>query len=369
MALSYALRLADLVTDRPLGRIPVQGVTYDDYIGRTGSLSCTAPVPDRRFAQALRERLLPGRTMAYVERSTAFGTEVVWGGPIWTRTPTRNERGYITCPIQGAGLESYYRLHRQLKIDKAYAATDQLAIARDLIAYAGSLSGGNLGIEVDSSQLSGVLRDRSYSRYDLPYIGKILDDLAGADGGFEWRIQCYSDQAGTTHRALRLGYPKLPSGSQDLILSSPGPVRGYSLPEDATAQANAWQSRGATTNSNLAATSVPLMSAPLTTPADIAAGWPLLDGSSDYSTVSEQGTLDQHAAADLARVVRPVAIPTVTVLTEAIEPPQLGSYLRLRIDDDWFYDGLRSRYRVVGLRVTPAERRRPDLTELYLEAA
>ncbi len=369
MAVTYQLRLADLVTDRPLGRIPVQDTTWDDYIGKTGSLSCTAPVPTAKFAQELRESLQPGRTMAYLEQTTTFGSAIVWGGPIWTRTPTRDDRGFITCPIQGAGLESYYRLHRQLRVDKSYSGVDQLAIARDLIAYAASLPGGDLRLEVDTTQLSGVLRDRNYSRYDLPYVGQLIDQLAAVDGGFEWRIQCYSDQAGVTHRALRFGYPKLVAGSHDLILSSPGPVRAYSLPEDGTAQANTWQSRGASVNSNQASASVPLMSAELTTPADIAAGWPRLDGSSDYSTVVEQATLDQHAAADLARSLRPVAIPSVTVLTERITPPQLGAYVMLRIHDDWWYEGLQARYRIVGLRGTPAQRGRPDLTQLYLEAA
>jgi hypothetical protein len=367
-AAPYTLRLCDLRTDRNLGRIQVQDVGYDDYIGKTGSLSCTAPVPSAAVAERLRGLLLPGRTMAYVER----GTQIVWGGIVWTRTPTRDDRGFITCPIQGAGLESYYRGHRQIKgADRVYTGVDQLAIARDLFTYAASQSGGDLGIEMDTSQLSGVLRDRTYSQYDLQWIGQILDQLAGVDGGFEWRIQCYADTSGTRHRALRLGYPKLTAGTtaQDLVLSSPGPIRAYSLPEDATVQANAWQSRGASTNTNQAAQSVPLMSAALTTPADIAAGWPLLDGSSDYSSVSDQATLDGHAAADLARWVRPVVIPSVSVLTGSIDQPQLGSYVRLRIRDTWFYDGLTARYRVVGLRATPAQRGRPDLTELFLEAA
>jgi hypothetical protein len=112
------------------------------------------------------------------------------------------------------------------------------------------------------------------------------------------------------------------------------------------------------------------MSTLLTTPADIAAGWPRLDGTSDYSTVTDLATLDGHARADLARRVRPVAIPSVTVLSTATQP-QLGSYVRLRIsrDDYWYQDGLSARYRVVGLRVAPAERGRPDTTDLYLEAA
>jgi hypothetical protein len=250
--------------------------------------------------------------------------------------------------------------------DLSAVAADQFDIARQLITYAQAQSGGNLAIEMDAS-LSGVPRDRVYSRYDLPWIGGLIDQLASTQSGFEWRIQCYRDDAGARHRALRLGYPKLSVGGDAMVLSSPGPVTTYSLPEDATVQANAWISRGASTNQDQGAESLPLMSTLLTTPTDIAAGWARLDGTSDYSTVEDQTILDQHAAADLARAVRPVAIPSVKYVGDV--QPQLGSYVRLRIRDTWYYDGLDAQYRVVGLKVSPAERGRPETTELYLEVA
>lgn len=364
---TYELLVCDLRTDRLLDRIPVTGVSYDDYIGKTGSLSATIPVPDSTVARRIRTSLLPGRTMVYLERWTAFAGEVVWGGILWTRTPTRDARGFYSCPIQAADLESYLRAHRMLTTDLVAAAADQLAIARQIITYAQSLPGGDLSIEMDPSQLSGVLRDRSYSRYDLPRLGDMLDKLASVQGGFEWRIQIYRSDDGVRHRVLRLGYPELTLGGQPTVLSSPGPVTAYALPEDATQQANSWQSRGASVDTDVSTESVPLMSALLTTPADIAAGWPLLENSSDYSTVETQDVLDSHAAADLGRALRPVTVPSVTIVGQA--PPALGSTIRLRITDTWYYDGLDALYRLVGYKVAPEERGRPESAELYLEAA
>ncbi|WP_441251204.1 hypothetical protein [Kitasatospora sp. McL0602] len=360
----YQLRVCDLRTDQTLDILPVQGVSYDDYIGKTGTFSGTIPVPDRQMARRVRDSVIPGRTMLHLEH----GTQLVWSGALWTRTPTRDARGYLTCPIQAGALEGYYRSHRLLFDTLTAAGVDQLDIARQLIAYAAAQAGGNLGVEIDYSQASGVLRDRTYSRYDLPSIGGLLDQLAATQSGFEWRIQVYRDSAGARHRALRLGYPTLNVGTTDLMLSSPGPVSAYSLPEDATGMANAWQSRGSSTNQNQAAQSVPLMSTLRTTPADYATGWPRLDGTSDYPSVDTQTILDQHAAADLTRAVRPTVIPSVSYLTGSIDQPLLGSHARLRIVDDWYYDGLNARYRIVGLRVQPAERGRPGTTELYLEA-
>jgi len=361
----YLLRVCDLRSDETMDILPIQGVGYDDYIGKTGSLSGTIPVPDAGMARRVRGCLLPGRTMLYLER----GGQVTWGGPLWTRTPTRGARGYLTCPIQAGGLEGYYRSHRLLYDDLVQAGADQLSIARQLVTYAAAQSGGDLGIEL-GSETSGVLRDRTYSKYDLSSVGDLIDQLGAVDNGFEWRIQVYTDSTGVRHRALRLGYPKLTSGSTDLILSSPGQVLGYALPEDATGQANAWQARGASISTNLAADSVPLLSGLLTTPGDIAAGWPRLDGTSTYSTVTDQATLDAHATADLAASVRPIVIPSVTVRTSGTDQPALGSYVRLRIIDDWFEaPGLIARYRVVGLKVAPEERGRDETTDLYLEAA
>jgi hypothetical protein len=366
MAEPYRLVVCDLRTDAVLDVLPIAGVSYDDYIGKTGSLSGTVPLPSRDIAQRAKAALLPGRTMLYLER----GGQIAWGGPLWTRTPTMDERGFESCPIQAGGLEGYFRSHRLLVDTLTLAGVDQLDIVRQLIAYCQAQTGGNLGIEIDYAQLSGVLRDRTYSRYDLPWIGGLIDQLAAVDGGFEWRIQCYRDTGGVRHRALRLGYPILTAGSRDIMLSSPGPVCGLALPEDATTAANAWQSRGATTGTNQAASSVPLMSAMLTSPGDYTAGWPRLDGTSDYTDVSVQADLDAHATADLARWRRPITIPAVKIRTAVADVPILGSYIRLRIVNFWNpAPGLSARYRVVGLKVDPEERGRPETAELYLEAA
>lgn len=369
---AYQLRVCDLVTDRSLDILPVTGVSYDDYISKTGSLSATIPLPDADLARRTRVALLPGRTMVYLERAG----QIAWGGVVWTRDPARDARGILTCQFQAASLESVLRGHRLLFDTQTYTATDQLEIARQLVTYAQAQTGGNLGIEIDATQVSGVLRDRTYSRYDLPWIGSLLDQLAAVQGGFEWRIQLYRDSAGIRHRALRLGYPKLTNSGADIVLATPAGARGegaitaYSLPEDATVQANAWQSRGATSNSDQASESVPLMSALQINTGDLAEGWPRLDGTSDYTDTSAQDTLDAYAAADLARRHRPVIIPSVTIASPPGGQPPLGSYARLRITDDWHpAPGLSARYRIVGLKVSPEERGRAESTELYLEEA
>ena len=65
-----------------------------------------------------------------------------------------------------------------------------------------------------------------------------------------------------------------------------------------------------------------------------------------------------------------VVIPAVTVRLDDVVPPGLiGRTVRIRITDEWYPDGLDTRYRIIGVNVSPAERGRPDTAELYLEEA
>ncbi|MGW4648034.1 hypothetical protein [Kitasatospora sp. NPDC004289] len=363
---AYQLRVCDLRTDATLAILPVEGASYDDYIGRTGSLSATVPIPTEDLAREARESLIPGRTMLHLERAG----QIAWAGPLWTITPALNQRTGPQLQIQAACLESIYRSHRYFDITAGYTDADQFEIARSIMYYAQlGAPGGDLGLEADFFLMSGVLRDRTYEATDLNYIGVLLDQLAAVQNGFEWRIQVYADSAGVRHRYFRLGYPKLTTSSET-VLSLPGPVLAYALPQDATTFATKWQSRGASVNDDQTQRSYPMLTDPVTRDDLIALGWPLLDGSSDYSSVEDPAVLLEHATADLARASTPLTIPSVTIRTDPGQQPALGSSVRLRITDTWNpAPGLNSRYRVVGYRVSPEERGRPETAELYLEAA
>jgi hypothetical protein len=101
---------------------------------------------------------------------------------------------------------------------------------------------------------------------------------------------------------------------------------------------------------------------------DVAAGWPRLDGTSDYTTVERQGTLDAHARADWTAARTPVEIPEVEVLLGGnVTPALLGATVRVRIRDLWHPTTLDARYRVVGMSISPPERGRPETAKLFLE--
>ncbi|MFF0744220.1 hypothetical protein ACFYVL_27860 [Streptomyces sp. NPDC004111] len=365
-ASTYRAVLCDLRSDQVLDVLPLTELSLDDYIGKIGSATATVPLPNRSIAARARAAVEPGRTALWIER----GREIWWGGILWTANLTGDERGRLGLQVQAAGWASYLE-HRSVFHTQEAKQTDQYDIVRGLIAYAQNTEGGDIGIEY-GAEPSGTLRDRTYRRYDQPRIGELIDQLASVEGGFEWRIMSFRDPgSGRRVKRLQLGSPIIQAGTSEVVLDRPGPVLSYGWPVDATVQATAWQTRGATDNRNQAAESVPLLSELLVDRDGIAAGWPRLDGTSDHSTVTEQRTLDAHARADLAAARRPQTIPEVTVALGriALSPALLGVIVRLRIRDDWFAEGLDERYRVVGIAVSPPLRGRPETARLFLEAA
>ena len=363
---AYRVLFCDLRSDQLVDVLPVSGLAFEDFIGKTGSMSATIPVPNAALARRVRAAVLPGRTAVWVER----GAEIWWGGILWTADVRSNDRGFVEVAVQAGTFDSYLA-HRRLYDTLTASQTDQFDIVRGLVDYCQTTAGGDIGIEY-GPELSGVLRDRTYRRYDQPVVRDLVEQLASVEDGFEWRIAAYRDPAtGRRVKRLQLGHPVIHAGTRDIVLDRPGPVLAYGWPIDATTKANAWQSRGASDNTNQAAESLPLLSELLADDQDVAEGWPRLDGSSDYSTVVERPTLDAHARADLAAAVRPRTIPELTVHMgrAPLTPALLGATVLVRIRDLWWPDGLTARYRVVGLAVSPPERGRPETARVVLEDA
>ncbi len=361
----YRLLLCDLRSDQVLDALPVTGLSLDDYIGKSGAMSGTVPIPNAAVAARARAAIVPGRTAVWLER----GRDIWWGGVLWTAAVQSDSRGFLGVQVQ-AGTWDTYLSHRMLYDTlQTTAPTDQYDIVRGLLDYVQNTPGGDIGIEYPTD-VSGTLRERTFSRFDLPVVRDLLDQLGAVEGGFEWRIASFRDADGRRVKRLQLGSPTVRTGSTDIVLDHPGPVTAYTWPVDATKRANAWQSRGATDNDNQAADSVPRTSALQLADQDVADGWPRLDGSSDYTTVAEQATLDGHAAADLAAARAGTVVPEVTLdMTRApVSPALLGATVRLRIRDLWHPETLDARYRVVGLGITPPQRGRPESARLYLEA-
>ena len=359
---TYRVFVCDLRSDRLLDVLPLQGVSIEDYIGKAGSLQGTVPIPNREMAERVRPILTPARTALWVERDR----RIWWGGVLWSVNPQSDERGNISIEVQAGTFDTYLE-HRTLRTTHKAKSVDQLDIARDLVDYAQAQPGGDVGIRYDTDA-SGVKWSRTFSASDQPTIRELLDKLAGAEGGFEWRIRCYrAPESGERVKQLDLGYPTI-TRPGDVVLTHPGHLLTYAWPADGTTVANVWQARGATNNRNQTAASKPQLSELLVAEDDLDAGWPRLDGSSDHNSVDDPDVLNNYARAEAALARRPSVIPEITVhLDPQISPDLIGRYVRLRIRDLWFAGGLDVRHRVVGISVTPPERGAGESVKLTLE--
>ncbi|MEU7134504.1 hypothetical protein [Streptomyces sp. NPDC046261] len=360
---AYRALFCDLRTDQVVDSLPLTGVEFDDYIGKAGSLRATVPLPDQAMAQRARTALQPGRTAVWLER----GSEIWWGGILWTCTPSGDEQGRMTAEIQAGTFDSYLD-HRILNDGLEGKGVDQFDIARSLIDHIQAQPGGDIGIEY-GTEVSGVRRTRKYAWTDVARIRELLDSLAALQDGFEWRIHCYRDPVSARRvKRLQLGHPRILTGATDIVLDRPGPLLSYSLPSDATLQANVWVARGESVNRNQARESLPTMSERMEATSDLAEGWPRLEGTSDHSSVTDRNTLNSLAEAGLHRSRSPQLIPEATIrLDGRMTPALIGATVRLRITDLWHPEGLSARYRVVGMTVSPPERAKAETAKLYLE--
>lgn len=363
---AYRVIFADVTTDETIDVLPVNDVEIDDYIGKPGSLTGTIPVPDRAMA-ARAARLIEGRTAVYLAR----GNDLWWGGILWTMSPQCDDRGVVTCPIQAGTFDSYAG-HRYIREDLAYPQTDQLAVVRNLWDYMQhALPGGTLNVTY-GSETSGTLISPSWQDGDETLVDDAISQLAAASPGFEYFVSVYADpDGGSRVRQLRLGAPTITAGASPLVATKPGSIVTYTFPRDATRGGTTALVRGASAPAaDGTGQDRPMTSLEYVANDQLTAGYLRLDTSADYSDVSDQPTLEMLAQAQLAAAGTSVVVPALTVrLDDGFTPGMLGALIRVRIVDEWFPSGLDQTYRIVGYRLLPAQRGRPDTIDLYLDGA
>ncbi|MFD3679913.1 hypothetical protein [Streptomyces sp. NPDC058613] len=358
----YRAIFCDVRTDRTIDILPLRDVSIDDFIGKPGALSGTVPIPDSAIAARV-ARIEEGRTAVYLER----GGDLWWGGIIWTSTLQSDGRGVLSLSLQAATFDSY-AARRRIRDTMSFPATDQLELARELWRQLQRAEGGDIGVTY-GTESSGRLRAASWRDGDEVLYSEAIEGLAAAENGFEHQISVFRDPVtGTRTRQLRLGSPRIHTGVTDLVLDRPGAILSYSFPRDATRGGTTARARGASVNANQAEESRPVYSDELVAQDLIDGGWPRIDLSSDHNTVGDKAVLTSLASAELARARGAVVIPAITIRLGGVVPPTLlGRTARIRITDEWYPEGLDARYRIIGAKVTPPERGRPDTAELYLE--
>lgn len=269
---AYRYLAADLLTGIIREEIPFESVKFKDVLNRPGAFSGSIGL---RHAKASRSNLDPGRTVIHVERDGI----PVWSGIMWT---ARGRSSEARVDVGAEGWWSYFR-RRFIRTTKAYAAQDQLYIARDLLTYAQGIAGGNIGLTI-GSETSGVLRDRTYNAWELKNVAEAVEQLAAVKDGFDFSIDLA--WSGTIiAKTFHLWYPR--RGSVTALVFELGTnLEDLGQEVDASTQANLVTAAGAGEGAAM------LLATSIVT----AAPYPLLEDVVSAKDVSDSTTL--QAAAD-----------------------------------------------------------------------
>jgi hypothetical protein len=373
---TYTYLACDLLTDSVLAELPLQGVTYETVLSGIGTLRAFLPLNDETNLSGVLDATVGGRTALYVDRDGV----IVWGGIIWTREPAT---GGVT--LQAAEFLSYYQ-HRYITQTLSTTAAnvadtdlipngqllypDQKYIIWSLFAWAAEQPGTP---SLDINQLSGVAdginRDVTLYGYERPEMYSTIKQLSQVDDGFDFGVEVgwnpvINNQPPTRYRRARTWHPQRGRTADDsgLSFSKGGPaasIVAYYWPEDWTKMATRTHAVGDGEGESR-----------LIAEADasdlLASGWPLLESVTTYPGVTDAGTLQGYANADLNAAAGAEVAPWFDVLCDA--DPAFGSYtvgdsgVFSIAPDRRFPNGMEAELRILNISVNAA--RGPEIARL-----
>jgi hypothetical protein len=360
----------DLRSGVRLGELSLGQPMLSELLNRAGDLFGVVDLGARaasgqRLSQGVLDATRPRRTVIWCQRDG----RLVDGYIIWSRFKAIGSR---LLQIRGASLLSYFD-HRLLTVTRSYTATDQHDIARDLVSYAQSQPGGDIGVVNDTTNDSGVLRDRlpiAYY-YERKNIGQLLSQLAAVQGGFDYAIttDLVADVPTATFRCY---YPRRGRSVTQANIVLGINLIDYSLFEDGTTQANSIHAIGAGEGTDMLITTA-------TDTSEIDQGYPLIEDTISHKDVSVTSTLVSHAQAEIRRRAAEGSTWQLLVDPDDTSVPfgswTVGDDVRVIIPDDPRHpapaaggNGLDTQLRIVGQVIRPNDSGGPDEVTLEMGA-
>jgi len=382
----WHLTFATAVGDVTIDSFPCEIEELSRYIGKTGLLDATIPIPNAQVGRRMKDIIGgEGRLSVYAYRDG----ECWWGGFVDNTRVVSSSLGAVLY-VKGSSFEAYVdrREHRE---DTTWTGVEQTQMARRLWDYMqGTGPGSSIGVNTNIPTLNTKARDMSWLRSDIKTVGSILKEVSNRVDGFEWAIDCYN--IGTQrHRDLVVGHPIIGRPETAVTLEYPGDILTYEIEGDALDGATSFQARGkapdpvgkpgtpgnkdGTGGSGTAAEKVPpIMSTKAFTDDGLhAVGYVRIDATVDRPTVTEVATLDAWAELALEMRSGPLVLPAVVARMDNITQAALGSNFKLRINDYPYPEGPMGEpgyediARVIGYEISPAEFGASDVLKLIFE--
>jgi hypothetical protein len=296
------------------------------------------------------QRTIPGRTALYAYRND----QIVWGGIIWTREYQASGKALT---LTGQTFESY----AARRFPRSWLGTattvynqGQISIIDALWIAMQAVPNGSIGVQpCNVYPANDVVRQLTVNGYDLTTsVHDLIQSILLLSGAPDYTVAWFEDGNGLPLQQLQITAPIAnPVSATQLVVDYPGSIATYDFSENASSGNNRWWAVG---DGDAAAAIVGVVSDSLT----LGNGWPLLEGVNSYTGVTDQTTIDAHAASDLSAFPMPVATHIIDLTGSAF--PQfgtyaIGDYVQAYIQDARFPAGTSFNVRVIGWTITPPD--------------
>jgi hypothetical protein len=361
----------DLLTRRPLARLPLVDADLSEVIGGPADGSGTVPVINEQVrardpwtATTPRRSLMLAQRVVSAPSGRIVASPALWAGIIWKRV-----RSGRALKLSLSTPESYWRM-RLVAADRTFSQADDAVILRTVIGDAEAVPYGSLGVDL-GADLIGARSDRTVIASEQKTVLETAQSIATGGNGFDWRLAPGVDAAGAPALSLRAA-PALGStvpGGRVWVSAPDGrpgnELVGYELTEDGAGVPNRMVGLGGGDGPDRL-TSVQTVTDELT------AGYPLLEAAEGSSTqdLITQEYVDKHTIADLReKRLAEVQVTSMTVRGDrgpTVDTYGLGDTVELRLRDPLHPAPLILRARIVGRRIQPPQPGRNETVALTL---
>lgn len=341
-ATTTTVLFGDVRTGRIYDTLDVTGCSWQQVINDAGRIDGVIVEGHEVRKKKLRQAAHAARTFLAVDVDGVIQE----AGPIWSR-PWDDERQQLTLGANGLwslfdhrkALDAFSTGQRVQDSAITLTGADFGGIGYGLLLNAVNTPGGSLPLYA-AAPTAGA-RTETFPGWQLMWIGDQLRQLTKRQNGPDIRFRpTYSPdrlsvqwwyEAGTEER------PLLTQVGDDWFFDASvpkSPVVNIHTDEDATVMGmRSWVTGEGQEQDILMASAYD--------PTLVDAGWPLLEVDETRSTVSDQATLDGHAANLRDRSARPIEVWKVVVRAEAAAQVQAGDYARVipRRNHPWLGDG------------------------------
>jgi hypothetical protein len=303
----------EVVTGKMITELPLTDISAQVRLLTAGQFTATLPLgqyEQRSDAQALLDVTTPGKYSVVLD----LDGQIVGEWIIWKRTRIVGSDG-----VALSGMEITSLLEHRIMWAYSWSQTEQLDIAT-FLAKDGFIGtpGTTALVRFPAYYPSGVKRDRSYVALDGT-IGTRLRELSQVDNGFDFWLHTFWDPSSSLlvlAREFTLAYPRV-GVDQPFTFELGRNLASAELDEDAVTLASRAFAIGATTNDVV-------MYGYRTSSTLTDLGYPLMDRSGSWTSVTDQFTIDSYAQA-LLNDSQSSFLPVNAVVYADLDP-QFGQY-------------------------------------------